>query len=129
MQQVVGAILRRDGRILLGHRHPDRVRFPDLWDVPGGRVEPGEPHAEALCRELREELGIEADAAALTPWRTVAGEGYELTLFLVDHWTGRVVNADPSEHDRLGWVTLEELPALALAEVAYRELLPEAMRE
>jgi mutator protein MutT len=57
---VIAGIIRREGHILLSRR-PDDVHLPGLWEFPGGKVEPGETHAEALRRELREELGIEAD--------------------------------------------------------------------
>lgn len=48
----VGALIEREGRVLL-------VREDGRWLLPGGEVEPGESHAEALIRELREETGLE----------------------------------------------------------------------
>jgi 8-oxo-dGTP diphosphatase len=61
MVQVVAAILERDGRILICRRTPEQSH-PLKWEFPGGKVEPGESPAEALARELEEELGI-SDAA------------------------------------------------------------------
>ena len=57
MVQVVAAILERDGRILICRRTPEQSH-PLKWEFPGGKVEPGESPAEALARELEEELGI-----------------------------------------------------------------------
>jgi 8-oxo-dGTP diphosphatase len=54
---VVAATLHSDDRILLCHRSPTRRWFPDVWDFPGGHVEPGEAPLQALARELLEELG------------------------------------------------------------------------
>lgn len=54
---VVGALVDH-GRVLLGHRHPSRRWYPDVWDLPGGHVEQGESEVAALVRELREELDV-----------------------------------------------------------------------
>jgi len=57
--EVVAALLRRDDRFLLARRVKDDP-IGRVWEFPGGRVEAGEKLEEALARELREELGIEA---------------------------------------------------------------------
>lgn len=55
---VVAGLIRDDaGRILLTRRRPDQA-LPDLWEFPGGKIEPGESPAQALHRELREEIGV-----------------------------------------------------------------------
>lgn len=56
---VVAGIIRRDGKFLIGQRQA-RDRHGLKWEFPGGKVEPGETPREALRRELREELGIDA---------------------------------------------------------------------
>lgn len=57
MVQVVAALLERDGRILIGQRTPEQSH-PLQWEFPGGKVDPGETPAQALARELEEELSI-----------------------------------------------------------------------
>jgi 8-oxo-dGTP diphosphatase len=57
MLQVVAAIFEREGRVLICQRMP-RQAHPLKWEFPGGKVEPGETPAEALARELEEELGV-----------------------------------------------------------------------
>ena len=50
----------RDGRVLLAARGP-AAPMEGLFSLPGGGVEPGETLAEAALRELREEIGVEAE--------------------------------------------------------------------
>ena|SRR5579883_1096698 len=57
MLEVVAAILEREGRILICQRTAQQSH-PLKWEFPGGKVEAGESPAEALTRELHEELGI-----------------------------------------------------------------------
>ena len=56
---VVAALILRDSKILVCQRRRDDTHSLQ-WEFPGGKVEPGEIPQEALVRELREELGIEA---------------------------------------------------------------------
>ena len=58
--RVVAGVIDRDGMILIGQRRAGD-RFAFKWEFPGGKVEPDEEPKEALARELREELGIEAE--------------------------------------------------------------------
>ncbi len=62
--RVVAAVVRRGGRILVTRRHPDGERGGH-WEFPGGKVEPGETEAEALAREIREELGCAIEVGDL----------------------------------------------------------------
>lgn len=56
---VVAGVLERDGRLLICQRR-NGDRHALKWEFPGGKVEDGETPAEALKRELCEELGIRA---------------------------------------------------------------------
>lgn len=58
---VVAGLLRRDGQLLLCHRHPARANYPNVWDLPGGHIDPDESMADSLVRELDEELGIQIE--------------------------------------------------------------------
>ena len=52
---VVAAVIERDGRVLVTRRPPG-VHLEGHWEFPGGKVHDGEDEAEALIREIREEL-------------------------------------------------------------------------
>ncbi|MCL2643911.1 MAG: Nudix family hydrolase [Betaproteobacteria bacterium] len=97
-----GVIVRQDGRFLLGQR-PQGSFYPGYWEFPGGKVEPGESPARALCRELYEELGLRAER--LYPW-LVRIHHYEhacvrLHFFEVAQWQGDI---RASIHEALDWV-------------------------
>ena len=60
MITVAAAIIRKGDYILLTRRRPD-AHLPNLWEFPGGKIEPGESLIDALRRELLEELGVHAE--------------------------------------------------------------------
>ena len=67
----VGVLIERDaggieGRFLLTSRPEGKV-YAGYWEFPGGKFEPGETVAQALRRELHEELGI--TIGAVLPWQ------------------------------------------------------------
>jgi 8-oxo-dGTP diphosphatase len=63
----VGVLVQPDGRFLLTSRPAGKV-YAGYWEFPGGKLEAGEGVAQALQRELHEELGIEAQE--ILPWKT-----------------------------------------------------------
>lgn len=63
----VGVLVDAAGRFLMTTRPRGKV-FEGYWEFPGGKLEAGETTAQALARELHEELGIEIGAAL--PWKT-----------------------------------------------------------
>jgi 8-oxo-dGTP diphosphatase len=119
----IAAALVRDGdRLLLCHRSPRRRWYPDVWDMPGGHVEPGETPQAAVARELREELGIDVPVPAGPPLREVLGDTFFMQIWLFDEWTGSPVNAAPEEHDAIAWFTADALGDLALAHHSFLAL-------
>ena len=126
---VTAAILRRGSEILLCHRHPERDHYPDVWDLPGGHVEDGESLPETLARELHEELGIRIDTREDEPWRVFREGDVELSVFLIDHWSGELQNRAREEHDEIQWVDPTQLDDLQLAHPIYESLLSEAARQ
>ncbi|MFF9621657.1 (deoxy)nucleoside triphosphate pyrophosphohydrolase [Streptomyces griseosporeus] len=105
---VVGAALLDGGRLLAARRSAP----PELagrWELPGGKVEPGEHPETALTRELHEELGVAAEPLARVP-----GEWPLKPPYVLQVWTARLRpdSARPQplqDHDELRWLTPGEL--------------------
>lgn len=105
----VGALLVRDGRVLLGRRADDRAWLPGAWDVFGGHIEPGESAEDALRREVGEELGIApAGMRELGVLEGMTPDAWRLRLYAITAWHGEARNLRPDEHAELRWCTQEE---------------------
>jgi 8-oxo-dGTP diphosphatase len=120
--EVVAALIVRSGKILLGQRSSSREFYPNVWDMFGGHVEPGEEQEQTLVRELEEELGI-----IPTKWvfiETIHEPSDQLTfhLYLVTAWRGTPANHQSEEHSAIGWFTLAEASDLHLADPIYPTL-------
>lgn len=105
MRAVVGAAVVRAGRVLAARRTAPPAAA-GRWELPGGKVEPGESPAQALVREVAEELGC---TVAVTGW--LAGEApigatHVLTVALAELVAGE---PDPVEHDEVRWLAADEL--------------------
>lgn len=66
VEVAVGVLIRPDGAFLLTSRPAGKV-YEGYWEFPGGKLEAGESVAQALVRELHEELGITVEA--VMPWK------------------------------------------------------------
>lgn len=97
-----GMILRADGALLLAERPADKP-WSGWWELPGGKIEPGETVLQALARELDEELGIQVTQA--TPWVTHVHEYpkniVSLAFCRVTGWNGTPAGR---EGQTLAWV-------------------------
>ncbi len=104
---MVAAIIERNGRILIGQRKAEQSH-PLQWEFPGGKMEPGETPAQALSRELEEELGIRQSAGreiARYPYAYPGKNPILLMFFRVDSFEGEPRNLvfqelrwEPAEH-------------------------------
>jgi 8-oxo-dGTP diphosphatase len=97
----VAVLIRADGAVLLARRPEGKV-YSGYWEFPGGKVEAGEPVADALRREIREELGVEI--ARAYPWITRVFVYPHATVRLHFHrvyaWRGE---PRALEHQAIAW--------------------------
>jgi 8-oxo-dGTP diphosphatase len=123
----VGVVLREDGSVLVGQRVAGKP-YAGYWEFPGGKLEAGETVAEALARELREELGLEDVESE--PWlvRRHVYPHATVRLFFrrIRRWRGE---PQSREGQALAWRPVDRLdvaPLLpaALAPVGWLQLPP-----
>jgi 8-oxo-dGTP diphosphatase len=105
--RVVAAMLEKDGRYLITQRRPG-ASLPLLWEFPGGRVEEGETDAEALARELFEEMGIEVSVGerAIQVHHSYSAYEIDFAVYRCRLKSGEVQHARVHDHR---WVKPEEL--------------------
>lgn len=110
---VVGVAVVAHGRVLAARRtHP--AEAAGRWELPGGKVEPGEQLVAALHREIVEELGVSIRLGAKVPG-PVAG-GWPLgERYLMHVWLAEVVTDEPrpiEDHDAVRLLPRQELYAV-----------------
>ena len=100
----VGVLIDPSGRFLLTSRPPGKV-YAGYWEFPGGKVEAGESVAEALRRELQEEIGV--TVGTVHPWREKLVDYPHALVRLhfckVFDWTGEL---HMREGQQFAWLSL-----------------------
>jgi 8-oxo-dGTP diphosphatase len=109
---VVAGALVRGGRLLLARRQEGGVHA-GLWELPGGKVEPGETPEEALDREWREELGVRVPYSEPWTFASFRTDTRHVTLLVL---LVRAVEGEPGPVGvpEVRWSTPDEAAALPL---------------
>jgi len=135
VHQIVGGLIVQSDRILLGHRSERRAFYPNVWDVFGGHIEPGEQPEETLVREIQEELGI--TPTLWTDLETIRESvperdgalSHDLIchLYCITAWLGTLINRQPHEHSKIQWFSYAEAVQLDLADPVYPRLFAQCL--
>jgi 8-oxo-dGTP diphosphatase len=112
---VRGVIKNDSGEILIVKRHPKSKTDPEMWELPGGKVEKGEHFADALVREIKEETDLDVSVGDFceavqndySHKRTV-----QLMMYLTDV-EGEVKISE--EHTEFMWASIEKIRSLELS--------------
>ncbi len=112
---VRGVIKNSNNEILIVKRHPKSRTDPEMWELPGGKVEQGEFFVDALIREIKEETDLDCEVGDFCEAiqndymhkRTV-----QLMMYLTNV-KGEVKISD--EHSEFMWTNLDEIKTLKLS--------------
>ncbi len=105
------AFIVKDGKLLIIKRRPDDPHKPGGWDIPGGRLDPGEDAVSGVKRETKEEAHM--DIGVIRPLRISAftrddGQRITMTIFLCNALSDGVTLSE--EHTEYRWVDPKDAP-------------------
>ena len=124
--RVVAAVIAVEGRYLITQRRRTAV-LANLWEFPGGKVEPNETNAAALAREIEERLGVEIEVGQMISFVRHPYENYTVDLHLYEC---RLLTLDLSTRgvQAFRWIRSDEFDAYEFApadEASMSQLLGE----
>ncbi len=136
---VITAIIVKDEKYLITRRSKIKKRFPEMWTVPGGRLETSDytdlpkdtEHywynvlEKTLEREVEEEVGLKIkNVEYITSLARVHEDGApSLVISCIAEYVSGSVVLQEDESDKAEWVTLEEAKGYDLIEGIYDELV------
>ncbi len=120
---VKGVLLRADTVVLVKNRR-------DEWELPGGKLELGEPPERCVAREIEEELGLAVEPVApVDTWVYTIAEGVHVlivTYGCVERGQRAAVLSD--EHTQLAWIALPDVGDLRMPDGYKRSIMRWASR-
>ena len=135
----VTGIVVKDATYLITKRSANKKRFPNMWTVPGGKLEtsdyvnlPKESNnywynvlEKVLRREIEEEVGISVkNIVYVTSLATVHGDGNpSLVISCMADYDSGDITLKEDENDDFCWVTIEEAKGYPLVDGIYDELV------
>jgi len=117
---IVAGVIRKGSRILIDQRKPQGL-LGGLWEFPGGKVQKGERLADALVREVREELGVEVQVLGRLVRVNHAYTHFRITLYVFEC---RYVSGTPRAIgcEAFKWVRIADLDRYPFPKANHRIL-------
>jgi len=115
----VGVMILKDGKVLLGQRHPDKEKASSelqgqgQWTMPGGKLDFGESFIECALRESKEETGLNLrEVEVICVNNDIVGEAHYVTVSLLcTEFDGKPQVLEPDTITVWEWFELDDLPS------------------
>ena len=113
IKQSIAGIIVIDELVLIGKRLP-QGQMGNRWEFPGGKVEKGESHQEALLREFEEEFMIDIDVGECIAKAEFSHNEDTVQLFAYEVFIKDIDNISwiLTEHTDINWVTFDKISEL-----------------
>lgn len=110
MIDVAAAVIQVDGKYLAARRGPGQ-HLAGYWELPGGKVEPGETVTTCLARELHEEFGVNASIGEKLG-ENIHDYGDKVIRLIAHHVCDLTGTLALRDHDELRWLNIDELTSV-----------------
>lgn len=112
--KVVAAVIRNDKNQILCALRSEKMSLPNLWEFPGGKIEPGEKPEETLVREIKEELDCEIIVGEFICQVVHEYPGFNIDL---SSFEAEILSGEPEalEHSEIKWLEIGDLKKLEWA--------------
>lgn len=104
------AAIKKEDKYLIVLRAPDAHVFPNCWDLPGGKLEPGEEKIHGVKREVMEETTLKVDISEIEgvyDLKFSDGKEVQITIYSTTSFEGEVKLSH--EHTEFKWATKKEI--------------------
>ena len=109
-EKIVGGALFYDGRLLVMKRASNRILWPGVWEIPGGKLESGETYEKALEREFQEETEIYVKVVReYIEFNYNYGDEPAVEKDFIVEAENFDVKMDPREHTEYKWISGDEV--------------------
>lgn len=126
-QRIVnGGFIVHQGKFLIVKRADNDSFLPGIWEIPGGKLEPGEDPLDGARREVKEEAGLDVELVSPISIWTYGDYSGGTQFIQIDYLCKIIGNPEvklSEEHSDFAWITYDELDKYEISPEMRKEIL------